>query len=45
MLYADPEPTGLHDSLDVVDEPLNQLTDPELRPGAEALEQFSPSLR
>ena len=45
VLYVEPEPTDLHDYLNVVDKPLNQLTDEELCPGAEALEQFNASLR
>ena len=45
VLYVEPEPTDLHDYLNVVDKPLNQLTDSELCPGAEALEKFNESLR
>jgi len=45
VLYMEPEPTDLHDYLNTVDKPLNQLTDAELCPGAEALERFNASLR
>jgi 2-oxoglutarate ferredoxin oxidoreductase subunit beta len=45
VLYVEPEPTDLHDYLNVVERPLNQLGDSELCPGAEALEQFNKSLR
>jgi 2-oxoglutarate ferredoxin oxidoreductase subunit beta len=45
VLYVEPEPTDLHDYLNVVDKPLNQLADSELCPGAEALEKLNESLR
>ena len=45
VLYMEPEPTDLHDYLNTIDQPLNQLTDKDLCPGAEALEQFNESLR
>jgi 2-oxoglutarate ferredoxin oxidoreductase subunit beta len=45
VLYVEPDPTDLHDYLNVVEKPLNQLGDSELIPGAEALEQFNKSLR
>jgi 2-oxoglutarate ferredoxin oxidoreductase subunit beta len=45
VLYLDPEATDLHDDLNTVDTPLNQLTDAELCPGAAALESFNDSLR
>ena len=45
VLYLETEPTDLHDYLNTVDRPLNQLGDAELCPGAEALESFNKSLR
>ncbi|HUL07372.1 MAG TPA: 2-oxoacid:ferredoxin oxidoreductase subunit beta [Candidatus Acidoferrum sp.] len=45
VLYVESEPTDLHDYLNVVEKPLNQLGDSELIPGEEALEQFNESLR
>ena len=45
VLYLEPEPTDLHDYLNTVDRPLNQLADAELCPGAEALKRFNESLR
>jgi 2-oxoglutarate/2-oxoacid ferredoxin oxidoreductase subunit beta len=45
VLYMEPEPTDLHDYLNTIDQPLNQLTDKDLCPGAEALEHFNESLR
>jgi len=43
--YVEPEPTDLHDYLNIVERPLNQLSDRDLCPGAEALEQLNESLR
>jgi 2-oxoglutarate ferredoxin oxidoreductase subunit beta len=45
VLFIEREPTDLHDYLNTVDTPLNQLGDAELCPGAEALERFNDSLR
>ena len=45
LIYLDPDPEDLHDLLDTVATPLNQLGDAELCPGAEALERFNASLR
>ncbi len=45
VLYLEPEPTDLHDYLKTVDQPLNQLADAELCPGAEELKRFNESLR
>jgi 2-oxoglutarate ferredoxin oxidoreductase subunit beta len=45
VLYMEPQPTDLHDYLNIVDTPLNQLTEAELCPGAEALGRFNESLR
>ena len=43
--YVDPTPQDLHDHLDTVPTPLNQLTDEELTPGAAALAAMNASLR
>ncbi len=45
VLYMEPEPTDLHGYLNTTDQPLNQLTDKDLCPGGEALEQFKQALR
>ena len=45
VLYLETEPTDLHDYLNTVDKPLNQLADADLCPGVEALERFNKSLR
>ena len=45
LLYIDPDPEDLHDLLNTVETPLNRLTDADLGPGADALEQFNASLR
>jgi 2-oxoglutarate ferredoxin oxidoreductase subunit beta len=45
VLYIEAAPTDLHDYLNIVDKPLNKLTDAELCPGAEALKLFNESLR
>jgi len=45
VIYLAAEPTDLHDYLNTVDRPLNQLDDAELCPGAEALKRFNESLR
>jgi len=45
LLYVDPEPNDLHVMLDTADKPLNAMTDPDLVPGAMALEKINASLR
>src|SRR4029077_13912773 len=45
VLYLEIEPTDLHDYLNTVDRPLNQLADSDLCPGLEALKRFNESLR
>ncbi|MGE0044908.1 MAG: 2-oxoacid:ferredoxin oxidoreductase subunit beta [Hyphomonadaceae bacterium] len=45
LLYVDPEAQDLHDYLNTVEKPLNQLSDPELVPGAKALDKINASLR
>jgi 2-oxoglutarate ferredoxin oxidoreductase subunit beta len=45
LLYVAADARDLHDRLDTVEAPLNQLTDPELCPGAAALGAFNEELR
>ena len=45
VVYLETEPTDLHDYLNTVDKPLNQLADADLCPGVEALMCFNESLR
>jgi 2-oxoglutarate/2-oxoacid ferredoxin oxidoreductase subunit beta len=45
LLYLEPEPQDLHDYLNTVERPFNELGEGELVPGAEALERFNRSLR
>jgi len=45
LLYIDPESTDLHDALDTVATPLNELTGGDLIPGAKALEAINAGLR
>lgn len=45
LLYVDPEPEDLHRHMHTVDTPFNALTEPELIPGAAALEKLNASLR
>jgi 2-oxoglutarate ferredoxin oxidoreductase subunit beta len=45
LLYLEPESQDLHDYLNTVEKPFNELTEAELIPGAEALERFNQSLR
>jgi 2-oxoglutarate ferredoxin oxidoreductase subunit beta len=45
LLYIDPQAGDLHDSLETVDTPLNQLGEAELVPGAAALEKLNAALR
>ena len=45
VVYLETEPTDLHDYLNTVDKPLNQLADADLCPGVEALMRFNELLR
>ena len=45
LLFVDPEASDLHDHLQTVSTPLNQLGDAELTPGAAALAEINESLR
>jgi 2-oxoglutarate ferredoxin oxidoreductase subunit beta len=45
LLYVDPEASDLHDGLNTVDTPLNQLKDADLVPPASALDKINASLR
>jgi len=45
LLYIDPKAGDLHDSLETVDTPLNQLNEAELVPGSAALEKLNAALR
>jgi 2-oxoglutarate ferredoxin oxidoreductase subunit beta len=45
LLYVDQQSSDLHDNLNTVETPLNQLTERELCPGAVALERINASLR
>jgi 2-oxoglutarate ferredoxin oxidoreductase subunit beta len=45
LLYVDPEGTDLHDYLNTVDKPLNELQTADLVPGSEALKKLNESLR
>ncbi len=45
LLYVDPEAADLHEHLNTVDTPLNQLSERELCPGAAALDKINASLR
>jgi len=45
LIYLDKNPTDLHENLDLVDAPLNQLADTELCPGSSALEKINDRLR
>jgi 2-oxoglutarate/2-oxoacid ferredoxin oxidoreductase subunit beta len=45
LLYIDPESGDLHEALDTVATPLNELSQTELVPGAAALEKINASLR
>ncbi len=45
LLYVDAEAQDLHDYLNTIEKPLNQLGDDELVPGAEALAKLNASLR
>ena len=45
LLYLSPEPADLHQYINTVDTPLNQLGARELCPGASALERINKGLR
>ncbi len=45
LIYMDETPHDLHDSLDTVDTPLNELNTPQLTPGQKALDGINASLR
>src|SRR3954453_13442652 len=45
LLYVDPEAEDLHNHLDTVDTPLNQLDEKALCPGLSALDKINASLR
>jgi 2-oxoglutarate ferredoxin oxidoreductase subunit beta len=45
LLYVDPEARDLHEHLNTVEQPLNQLDVRELCPGSAALERINASLR
>jgi 2-oxoglutarate ferredoxin oxidoreductase subunit beta len=45
LLYVDPQARDLHDHLNTVQQPLNQLAEAELCPGAAMLERINASLR
>ena len=45
LLYIDPDTQDLHDILNTVDKPLNELREEDLCPGSGALEEINQSLR
>ena len=45
LLYIDPNAVDLHEHLNTVETPLNQLSAKELCPGSKTLERFNASLR
>jgi 2-oxoglutarate ferredoxin oxidoreductase subunit beta len=45
LLYLNPAPTDLHEHLNTVETPLNQLTERELCPGSVMLDRINASLR
>ncbi|WP_430418221.1 2-oxoacid:ferredoxin oxidoreductase subunit beta [Phenylobacterium sp.] len=45
LLFVDPKAGDLHDAVDTVETPLNQLNEPELVPGQTALERINAALR
>ncbi len=45
LLYVDPEAGDLHDALETVDTPFNELADAALVPGAKALDAINAGLR
>ena len=45
LVYVEEDPGDMHDRLQTVDRPLNELGDAELIPGAAALEKINAGLR
>jgi len=45
LIYLQNHPTDLHENLNLVDTPLNELPDSELCPGSSALERINSNLR
>jgi 2-oxoglutarate ferredoxin oxidoreductase subunit beta len=45
LLYVDPEPTDLHQHMNTVATPFNELSEKELCPGSAALGKLNASLR
>ena len=45
LIYVEEEPGDMHDRLQTVDKPLNQLGDAELIPGSAALDKINAGLR
>ena len=45
LLYVDPDSADLHEHLNTVETPLNQLGERELCPGSVALDRINASLR
>ena len=45
LIYIEEDPGDMHDRLQTVDKPLNQLTDADIVPGAAALAKINASLR
>ncbi|MGI9452045.1 MAG: 2-oxoacid:ferredoxin oxidoreductase subunit beta [Geminicoccaceae bacterium] len=45
LLFVDPKASDLHDSLDTIEQPLNQLGDQELCPGGATLDRLNASFR
>jgi 2-oxoglutarate ferredoxin oxidoreductase subunit beta len=45
LLYVQPDSSDLHENLNTVDTPLNQLTERELCPGSVALDRINAALR
>jgi len=45
LLYVQPDSSDLHENLNTVEAPLNQLTERELCPGSVALDRINASLR
>jgi 2-oxoglutarate ferredoxin oxidoreductase subunit beta len=45
LLYVNPEQLEVHDILNTIDQPLNELTEAELMPGTDALEAINASFR
>ena len=45
LLFVDPHASDLHDSLDTIEQPLNQLGDQELSPGVATLDRLNVAFR